>query len=204
MTKSHTYSLSVTLGGTALLLFALYLPLNLQREHMHWLETAADRHIPFMPVFVLPYVSYYFFLVIAALLLAYRRKVERLEQYLLATILSLVVAYVFYGFFQTYVIRPEIIVSGPLTRLVAGIYKADNPYNDFPSLHVTLSILASICLYRQVKADKALAAWGVLIAISTVFIKQHYVMDVAGGIVLAVFSYCVSRFAFAGRNAIAH
>ena len=68
------------------------------------------------------------------------------------------------------------------------VYWFDGQYNNavFPSTHVYLSV---ICGYYLVLAFPLYAffIWAatLLIAVSTVFIKQHNVMDVGGGVLWA-------------------
>jgi membrane-associated phospholipid phosphatase len=58
--------------------------------------------------------------------------------------------------------------------------------NAFPSLHVSLTILAVLFVFaRSWKWGVRLLPLGVLIILSTLFIKQHAVVDVIGGLLLA-------------------
>lgn len=83
------------------------------------------------------------------------------------------------------------------TDLVKGMYAIDTPTNVLPSIHVYNSIGAHLALRecRFVK-DKPIAkfisfATCVLIILSTMFIKQHSVVDVISGIVLAGIVYLI-------------
>ena len=79
--------------------------------------------------------------------------------------------------------------------MIRTIYGSDQPYNDFPSLHTSLSTIIAIHWWR---VDKRIgipaAVWTALIVASTVLIKQHYFADLIGGLVLAsVTSWLVLR-----------
>jgi membrane-associated phospholipid phosphatase len=70
--------------------------------------------------------------------------------------------------------------------MVRSIYAADQPYNDFPSLHTSLSTIIAIHWWRLDRRIGIPAAiWTALIVASTVLVKQHYLADLAGGLLLA-------------------
>jgi membrane-associated phospholipid phosphatase len=79
--------------------------------------------------------------------------------------------------------------------MIRSIYAADQPYNDFPSLHTSLSTIIAIHWWRfDRRIGVAAAVWTALIVASTVLVKQHYLADVGGGLVLAgVTSFLVMR-----------
>jgi membrane-associated phospholipid phosphatase len=59
-------------------------------------------------------------------------------------------------------------------------------YNCFPSLHVAQCFLAAFAVHRVHRGVGMVAVlWAFLVGVSTVYTKQHYVLDVVGGIVLA-------------------
>ena len=96
------------------------------------------------------------------------------------------ISYAFYFFLQSYIARPQITGTDPLSALIRSIYASDRPYNDFPSLHTSLSTIIAIHWWRLDRRIGIPAAiWTALIVASTVLVKQHYVADVAGGLVLA-------------------
>ena len=73
-------------------------------------------------------------------------------------------------------------------------YASDKPLNAFPSLHVGMSTLATLFVYRKrKKLGLAVLPVTVLIILSTVFIKQHVLLDVAGGLVLAGLVYWLGQ-----------
>jgi membrane-associated phospholipid phosphatase len=105
------------------------------------------------------------------------------------------ISYACYFFIQSYIARPVITGTDPFSALVRSIYAGDQPYNDFPSLHTSLSTIIAIHWWRVDRRIGVPAAiWTALIVMSTVLIKQHYLADVAGGLVLAgVTSWLVTR-----------
>jgi membrane-associated phospholipid phosphatase len=69
--------------------------------------------------------------------------------------------------------------------LVALVYAWDLPYNCFPSLHVSVSVLAA-CVAWRVNRKMGAAAFGcaMLVAVSVCKVKQHFVADALAGAVL--------------------
>lgn len=78
--------------------------------------------------------------------------------------------------------RPD----SPAVRMIALFYAWDRPFNCFPSMHVSLNVLAAYVLAELWPRRRALL-WtlAALVMVSVVMIKQHYIADAAGGFVLA-------------------
>jgi len=149
------------------------------------LRTPLDAALPVVTPFVIPYVSLnyvvYFTLIV---FLLFRTKV--FHSACLALITAWFVSYFFYFFFQTEVIRPVLTGSDLFTRMIQNVYAGDNPFNDFPSLHTSISTIMAIHWLRfDRRAGIVASIWTVLIVASTVLIKQHYVADVISGLSLA-------------------
>lgn len=88
------------------------------------------------------------------------------------------------------------LISTTLGSSVSPYYNSLNPdpVAAFPSLHAAYPLLAFFAL-RQVfpRAAWLMLAWSVLVWISVVFLGEHYVVDVVGGIALAASSAWVAR-----------
>ncbi|MCW2903483.1 MAG: hypothetical protein JWO67_5748 [Streptosporangiaceae bacterium] len=180
-------------------LFSLYEPLN--RGPEQWvLKTALDERIPLVKPLVVPYLS--IFVVAAVTLPVFLFRSARVAQStLLAAVLTLAVAYIFYAFAQTYVARPVVTGDDVLSRSLRLVYGNDNAYNCFPSLHTALSIVMGVhWVWLTPRTGKYVAAWCGLIAVSTVFVHQHYVADMAGGIAVAGVACLVSRHLVGALN----
>ena len=186
----------------SLLLIPAILGTNLVYESLNhgpnriFLETPLDRSLPVVPIFAIPYVSlipYIGFSLIAFLFF-------RVHVYRSAAFTMLVVwfiSYAFYLFLQSYIARPQITGTDPFSGIIRSIYASDRPFNDFPSLHTSLSTIIAIHWWRlDRRIGVPAAVWTALIVASTVLVKQHYLADVAGGLALAgVISFLVMRAA---------
>ncbi len=151
-------------------------------------KTPFDDRIPFLSIFIIPYLIYYFYIFIPFILSIANEKgffTCSISYFIAATILSL-----FYIFFQTTITRPDIYSDNILNKLVLFIYKIDKPLNLFPSGHTTFSVLTNLCLIRiNRKLSIIISPLTFLIVLSTLFIKQHFIPDVVSGIILSFLVY---------------
>ena len=149
------------------------------------LRTPIDNALPVVKPFVVPYVSLnyvvYFTLIFFLLF-----KTKIFQSAGLAMITAFFVSYFFYFFFQTEVIRPVLTGTDLFTRMIQNVYAGDNPFNDFPSLHTSISTIIAIHWFRFDRRIGIVAfIWAAFVVASTVLIKQHYVPDLLSGLVLA-------------------
>ena len=150
-----------------------------------FLQTPLDRALPVVPIFAIPYVSLIPYIGVSLVAFLFFR-VRLYRSAALTMIVVWFISYAFYFFLQSYIARPQVIGSDPFSGLVRSIYASDQPYNDFPSLHTSLSTIIAIHWWRVDRRIGVPAAiWTALIVASTVLVKQHYVADVAGGLALA-------------------
>ena len=175
---------TLVLGALAIAASLPYDALN-HGPNVIFLRTPLDDVIPIVGPFVVPYVSLRpFIYTSAALFLVFRARIYRSAA--LAMIVTFAVSYACYVFLQSYMERPQITGDDVFSRMIRDVYAGDEPYNDFPSLHASLSTLFAIHWWRVDRRVGAVAGiWAALIAVSTVFVKQHYVPDVVAGVALA-------------------
>jgi len=150
-----------------------------------FLRTPLDQALPVVPIFAVPYVSLIPYIGVSLLAFLFvRARVYRSAA--ITMIIVWFVSYAFYFFLQSYIDRPHITGTDPFSAMIRSIYASDQPYNDFPSLHTSLSTIIAIHWWRLDRRIGIPAAiWTALIVASTVLVKQHYLADVAGGLVLA-------------------
>lgn len=185
-----------------LVLLGFYAPLNQPRFPMYILESNFDKLIPFIPAFVVPYLSFYIFLPFTVFSLRNERYIKSLYITLSASFIAIVISYLIYLFFQTQIVRPIISSDDFFLTLLSYLYFIDNPYNGFPSIHTSLSTIGILTwVNRKSKYSKIFILWAVTIIISTMLVKQHYIADIFGGIILAALSYILcSKLNFFNKN----
>ena len=173
------------LGGWIAYFLLYYLTENfIPPERLHVIHCALDDMIPFNEGFLIIY-CYWFFLVAGSLLYFFLYDIpsfKRLQCYIMITQAVAMLAYIVYPSIQ--LLRPDSFErDNLLTRLMAFIYAFDTPTGVCPSLHVAYSMgIASAWCHKRDAALwwKALAVVSaVLISLSTAFVKQHSVVDIA-------------------------
>lgn len=174
------------------LVFLLYIPLNHDNGNVHNLVTALDRSIPFSQFFVVPYLAWY--ALIFVFLFWFMLEDNGIYLSALFSILAgLLASFLIFRFFQTFVPRPVVPEQGIFMQLTRMVYNLDNPYNAFPSIHVMTSSIIFLGGKHAKEYSKSIS-WlaqgtAVLIVLSTLFLKQHTLLDAAGGIILGVTLY---------------
>jgi hypothetical protein len=147
--------------------------------------------MPFVPPFILAYLSLDLVFVLAPFVLRSRR-----ELHALALALASATAVAGVGFL---LVPAEPAYPSRNPGVWAGAFRVARTmalrYNMVPSLHVTLSC---VCLAaygtRCGGAGRLfLCAWGTAIAVSTLLTHQHHVLDVIAGLILA---WAAKRFIY--------
>ena len=91
-----------------------------------------------------------------------------------------------------FVVWPTTIPRPPVrSAAFDALWLFDVPANCFPSLHVALASIAA-CFWPRRRWIAVI--WAVAIALSTLTTKQHYAVDVAGGVVVAGVAIAAARF----------
>ena len=108
-----------------------------------------------------------------------------------AFLLTLGVAYAVYLIFPVYLERPALEIDSLATYMLSLEYK-DHSYNHFPSLHVALVWLGFLAGRSGMKRPAIYAALAAGMSVAPVFIKQHYVVDLIAGLLLAGVAWIVA------------
>ena len=177
-------SFTLALGVVAIVTSLFYDGLN-HGPYVLFLRTPIDDLIPVIGPFAVPYVSLRPFIYASALLfLLFRARIYRSAA--LSMTITLLISYAFYAVAQSYIERPVLTGNDVFSQMIREVYAGDQPYNDFPSLHASLSTIFAIHWWRvDRRIGLAVAIWAALIVVSTVFVKQHYVADMVAGVLLA-------------------
>lgn len=83
--------------------------------------------------------------------------------------------------------RPDVGVGHDfITELVSFYFWMDKPYNLFPSMHLAASFfVAFYCMRRGPVIGWITMIMAVIVGVSVVLLKQHYIMDVVAGFTVA-------------------
>lgn len=156
---------------------------GLRAHHLH-LFVPAELSIPLWPWTILIYDSLYLLFIIAPFVLTTRESFRALALTAAGTI---VVAGVLFLLLPAELGFAPTVVTGPFTTIFTMSDRLNLDYNLVPSLHVAL---AMICLQafwaeRSQLVRATLVAYGLALALSTLFTHQHHVLDVITGAGLA-------------------
>jgi membrane-associated phospholipid phosphatase len=163
----------------------MYLVLNIPQSTLHVLQTSLDKQIPRVPIFSIPYLAFLPWLY-GTLIYAWLKN-RYFRQMAISFILINLVAFVVYLTFQTYVPRDPITSHDLFSGILQFIYNNDQPYAGFPSLHSALSAsMATYFVCSKSKWSWAAVAMAALVVVSTLFTKQHFVLDAISGVTLGV------------------
>ena len=142
-----------------------------------------DDRIPFVPAFILCYCMWFPLLAAMSLYLAFFDAVT-FKKFMLSIALGFLPVLLFnYLFPNGQDLRPVLPAQKDLfTFLIAGIYAADTNTNVMPSMHVIGCadlVAAAVCCpaLKKRKLHWVMLVLGILVSVSTVFIKQHSVLD---------------------------
>lgn len=154
-------------------------------------ELAWDRLLPLLPAWALVYGALYGFLILLPVLVV--RQQEQIRRTVFAYLMVWLTAYVCFLVYPTMAPRPvEVLGEGFAAWGLRVLYDSDPPYNCFPSLHVAHSFVSALTCSR-VHRGLGIAAvlCASLVGVSTLYTKQHYILDVVAGILLAGAAYGV-------------
>jgi membrane-associated phospholipid phosphatase len=146
-----------------------------------------ESRIPLIAAAFPVYASLYLDLGLLIVLLRTWRAFVRMQT---ACLLACLIACLVYVLFPMSYPRPQLAEHGVAQVWLVAYWEGDGPACTFPSLHVTLAWLLAFSL--GARSQRWRVAWwlnALAISVSTLLVKQHYVVDVAGGIVLAVASW---------------
>ena len=169
--------------------FYIFIPVLMTGRPLHVPELALDRVVPLQPAWALVYGSLYLFLIILPVFVV--RQEEHIRRTVSAYLVVWIAAYICFLVYPTVAPRPtEVIGQGFFVWGLRFLYSADPPYNCFPSLHVAHSFVSALTCYRVHRGlGIAAALCATLVAVSTLYSKQHYILDVIAGIFLASVAY---------------
>lgn len=197
--KQHGFPLSLMLSINLCNMFYTIINGSNANRPIHDIVVGFDRVTPFLDFFIVPYIIWYPFIFLGLTYMCMRHRSEYYRA-VVGLVIAHLLCYIVYILYQTTVPRPIIGDDTFFLRLVNFIYSHDEPYNCFPSIHVITTYLM-LKSYKSINMNKIwhaiLRLVGLSIIASTLFVKQHGILDVISAIVLAeIVYYAVSAVRF--------
>lgn len=165
-------------------------------ENYHIIESVVDQYIPFLEIFVVPYLLWflYCFITLAYFFLTSKEDFYKSAKLTITGMTIFLIICTIYPNGQN--LRPaEFVNHNIFTELVGMVYSKDTPTNVLPSIHVFNSVACYIAIahneklkqYHWVQYGSLILT--VLIVLSTVFLKQHSIIDVIAALVMIAVIY---------------
>lgn len=157
------------------------------------IHSALDDIIPFCEWFVFPYGSWFVMLAWSFLLL-WLTDTKSYDKLCLMAFSGMTMCLIVYMIWPNALnLRPEVLprenIASDILKLA---WKVDTPTNVCPSIHCQTSAAMVLAVNRSKKMEGKKAAqwlvalWGAVICLSTVFTKQHSIIDVVLGVAMVV------------------
>jgi membrane-associated phospholipid phosphatase len=159
-----------------------------------------DDYIRFNEWFVIPYFLWFFyiFVTVAYFLLTSKQDFLKCCAFLFTGMTICLIIYTIWP--NGHYLRVDLNSLGRsniFIDILSKLYSFDTATNVFPSIHVFNSIGAFIAINKSERLHNIKwLQWSsfvltVLICLSTVYLKQHSILDVFGGVALSIFMYII-------------
>lgn len=193
--NKYRHALPLILYGILYMSWFAYLEKTVT-SHYRLIHLKPDDMIPFCEVFVIPYLLWFAYVAVVVLYFFLRDKdgYFRICTFLFTGMTVFLIVSTLWP--NGHNLRPAVMPRDNLfTALVAMLYKADTPTNLWPSIHVYNSLGCHFAVMKSAGLEKykGLRIGSLLLCVSiilsTVFIKQHSVFDVATAFIMAAVMY---------------
>ena len=183
-----------TSAGLSILFLVVYGGCNWITSHRGQVASlyfAWERGIPFVPFFIIPYLSIDLFFITAPFLCRDKEELRIFSKRVAAAILIAGICFLLFPLRFAFA-RPS--ATGWIGALFDWFRGIDAPYNLVPSLHAALLLLLVDLYARNLRGYVrwTVMAWFVFIGLSPLLTYQHHVIDIIGGLALA--GYCFYFF----------
>lgn len=169
---------------------------TIEPEKIHLIDCSLDHVIPFCEVFIIPYLLWFAYMGVTGMYFLFREKdsfIRMMYFGMLGMTLFLIISWIYPNGLA---LRPEVFARDNIfVDMVKWLYARDTATNVLPSIHVFNSVGVCCAIHYSEKLSKRpLVLWAadimtVLIILSTMFVKQHSVVDVVSGLLLSYLSW---------------
>ena len=172
----------------------------------HVIHVPLDDKIPFIPAFILPYVIWYAYIPLGMIAVCFKDRFLFRRQ-ILTLFPGLILCSLLFVIYPTTVdFRPSAEGSGFFLWVCRIVFACDHPVNVLPSLHCFEAVAIHLTVFvsgpwRHCRVCRAASAVLVtLICLSTVFVKQHSVVDLISGSLLAFLCFAIAGYLLSARS----
>ena len=163
---------------------------------------AIDRKIPFKPRWVWVYSLLYYPFVVSTILTIrdFRQFAYTAANFMILLAMQVTIAFLFPvrtpAHWRIYDAKNSIS-----EKFLSVVHSVDKGGNCFPSMHIAVVTLSALHTTTNLHDKLGMNAYAVfalpiLIAVSTLFTKQHYILDIPAGVALAIAVFMLHRFIY--------
>ena len=176
-------------------------------DFYHPVHCALDDRIPFLEIFIIPYLLWHISIIGMHLWLYFHDETvyRQYTRYLVVSMSISTAAFLLYPTCQN--LRPEVFPrDNVLTSVVQFLYRMDTNTNVCPSEHVIGSVGFLLAArhsetLRRSKKQALLIVLAVLTAVATVFLKQHSLVDVVMALPVCMVGWFIGFHRLPAENA---
>lgn len=197
MKKINKKLITPAIIAVAVYLLSYQIPKRLvDPSRLHFLSTSLDDKIPFHDPSIYVYIGAFFQWAYCIFTLM-KQKTEIGYKFCSALLIGSLIGFVIFMVYPTAVQRPEIIGSGFTNDFCRFIYSVDNIICACPSFHCFCSTLV-ILIYMECEgiSKKFIylnIVFSILVFVSTLLTKQHFIADILPGVALAYLSVFIAN-----------
>ncbi len=177
-----------------LLAQVVYFPINRLVQGGVVIKFAFDDKIPLWPIWAIPYLLSLVWWTGSFVWAFLKMNSVLYKRLIIAMLIVLISSYIVYILYPTYIIRPEIEGTGWQFDLMRFIYGNDRVYNALPSGHTYTTVIIMLFWWKWIPKKRWLWIGAtIVVLLSTLFTRQHYMPDLLGGIGFAYIGYWLSN-----------
>ena len=137
---------------------------------------------PLRVAWVIPYVLCYLLWIAALLWLIVRTNEAQFRKAIAGLFFACSLGVLVFLLFPTYVVHPDIRGEDLLSKLLLSLMIAGGDYDALPSAHIYVTTILALFYSEWFPKQRWLwIAIVVIVSLSTLFTKQHYIADVLAG-----------------------
>jgi hypothetical protein len=180
--------MALVLGPGFFLIYGLCNHLTALRGEVGSFFFEWERQIPVLPWTIIPYWSLDLFYAFSVLLCRDRLELDRHAWRMITAILLSAVGFLLFPLRFAF---PRPTVDGLFGALFAALYGFDQPFNQAPSLHISLGMIMwyLYAKYTHGPLRWLLHGWFILILLSTLTTWQHHFIDLPTGALVGVIAF---------------
>lgn len=168
----------------------IYFPINSLVGPGTILKIGLDDFIPLWTVWAVPYVLWQLWWIGCFLWAAVAMPERLFKRFFVTALVTILIGLGTFFFFPTSVLRPALSGNDIFSELLKIVYRQDAPNNAFPSAHIYITTLLTL-FWSEWKGGQRWLWYSIfmIVALSTLLTRQHYIVDLLGGAMLGLLVY---------------